>query len=161
MSFVDSGCQKRDGFLRKAHQTTQENDWSSFKRQRSRISSFVKKKCKSRYNRDIPKDCSASPYLLYWVDWVVSIPFSMPSFSSNSCNCRDNHIISLSIHRIFIVYDQIISLPFEKVNSVAFLTLVNTVFLLYILSYSFVYRSFIHQGISISVYHHLQEGDTI
>ena len=99
--------------------------------------------------------------LLYWVDWVVSIPFSMPSFSSNSCNCRDNHIISLSINRIFIVYDQIISLPFEKVNSVAFLTLVNTLFLLYILSYSFVYRSFIHQGISISVYHHLQEGDTI
>lgn len=156
MSFVDSGCQKRDGFLRKAHQTTQENDWSSFKRQRSRISSFVKKNVKA----DITKQPRNS-ILLYWVDWVVSIPFSMPSFSSNSCNCRDNHIISLSINRIFIVYDQIISLPFEKVNSVAFLTLVNTLFLLYMLSYSFVYRSFIHQGISISVYHHLQEGDTI
>lgn len=171
MSFVDSGCQKRDGFLRKAHQTTQENDSSSFKRQRSRISSFVKKNVKvdiieiflkivlplQIYFGQPPRNS----ILLYWVDWVVSIPFSMPSFSSNSCNCRDNHIIPFSINRIFIVYDQIISLPFEKVNSVAFLTLVNTVFLLYILSYSFVYRSFIHQGISISVYHHFQEGDTI
>ena len=115
---------------------------------------------KKNVKADITKQPRNS-ILLYWVDWVVSIPFSMPSFSSNSCNCRDNHIISLSINRIFIVYDQIISLPFEKVNSVAFLTLVNTLFLLYILSYSFVYRSFIHQAISISVYHHLQEGDTI
>lgn len=27
------------------------------------------------------------------MDWVVSIPFSMPSFCSNSCICRDNHLI--------------------------------------------------------------------
>lgn len=103
MSFVDSGCQKRDGFLRKAHQTTQENDWSSFKRQRSRISSFVKKNVKADIIEIFLKivlplqiyfgQPPRNSILLYWVDWVVSIPFSMPSFSSNSCNCRDNHII--------------------------------------------------------------------
>lgn len=65
---------------------------------------------KKNVKADITKQPRNS-ILLYWVDWVVSIPFSMPSFSSNSCNCRDNHIISLSINRIFIVYDQIISLP--------------------------------------------------
>ena len=162
MSFVDSGCQKRDGFLRKAHQTTQENDSSSFKRQRSRISSFVKKNVKADIIEIFLKivlplqiyfgQPPRNSILLYWVDWVVSIPFSMPSFSSNSCNCRDNHIIPFSINRIFIVYDQIISLPFEKVNSVAFLTLVNTVFLLYILCYSFVYRSFLHQDLFITTF---------
>ena len=36
----------RDGLLRKARQTSQENDWSSYKRQHNRVSDLVKK-CKS------------------------------------------------------------------------------------------------------------------
>ena len=50
----------RDGLLRKARQTNRENDWSSYKRQRNRVSALVKK-CKNVYNRDLLNGCADSP----------------------------------------------------------------------------------------------------
>ena len=43
---VEKAINIRDGLLRKARQTNQENDWSSYKRQHNRVSDLVKK-CKS------------------------------------------------------------------------------------------------------------------
>ena len=67
----------RDGLLRKARRTNQENDWSSYKRQRNRVSGLVKK-CKSRYNRDLFKDCTDSPDK-FWAAIKKLYPTKLPS----------------------------------------------------------------------------------
>ena len=67
----------RDGLLRKARRTNQEIDWSSYKRQRNRVSGLVKK-CKSRYNRDLLKDCADSPDK-FWTAIKKLYPTKLPS----------------------------------------------------------------------------------
>ena len=50
----------RDKLLRKARQSKQEIDWSSYNNQRNRVTSLVKK-CKSRYHKLLLKESADSP----------------------------------------------------------------------------------------------------
>ena len=50
----------RDGLLRKARRTNCEHDWSTYKRQRNRVTGLIKR-CKSKYHQDILRDSADSP----------------------------------------------------------------------------------------------------
>lgn len=63
--------------LKKIRQTNQENDWSSYKWQRNKVSGLVKK-CKSRYNRDLLKDCADSSDK-FWAALKKLCPTKVPS----------------------------------------------------------------------------------
>ena len=54
-----------------------EDGRSSYKRQRNRVSGLVKK-CKSRYNRDLLKDCTDSPDK-FWAAIKKLYPTKLPS----------------------------------------------------------------------------------
>ena len=59
-SEVKSEMNLRDQLLRKARRTNREIDWSSYKRQRNKVNSQVKK-CKSNYYKDLLQDKASSP----------------------------------------------------------------------------------------------------
>ena len=54
----------RDGLIRKARRTDCEHDWSTYKRQRNRVTGLVKR-CKSKYHQDILRD-SADYFDKFW-----------------------------------------------------------------------------------------------
>ena len=94
----------RDGLLRKARRTNQENDWSSYKRQRNRASGLVKK-CKSRYNRDLLKDCTDS-LDKFWAAIKKLYPIKLPSeygssFVINGSKSTDKTLITNSFCEYF------------------------------------------------------------
>ena len=57
---VKSEMNLRDRLLRKARRTNLEADWSSYKRQRNRVTSLVKK-CKNNYHKDLLKESANTP----------------------------------------------------------------------------------------------------
>ena len=92
----------RDGLLRKARRTNQENDWSSYKQQRNRVSGLVNK-CKSRYNRDLLKDCSPDKF---WAAIKKLYPTKLPSeqgsaFVINGSKSTDKSFIANSYCEYF------------------------------------------------------------
>ena len=94
----------RDGLLSRARWTNQENDWSSYKQQRNRVSGLVKK-CKSRYNRDLLKDCTDSPYK-FWAAIKKLYPTKLPSeygssFVINGSKSTDKTLIANSFCEYF------------------------------------------------------------
>ena len=94
----------RDGLLRKARRTNQGGDWSSYKRQRNRVSGLVKK-CKSRYNRDLLKDCGDSPDK-FWAAIKKLYPTKLPSehgsaFVINGSKSTDKSLIANSFCEYF------------------------------------------------------------
>jgi len=94
----------RDGLLRKARRTYQENDWSSYKRQRNRVSGIVKK-CKSRYHHDLLKDCADSPDK-FWAAIKKLYPTKSPSdqgsaFVINGLKSTDKSFIANSFCKYF------------------------------------------------------------
>ena len=94
----------RDGLLRKARPTNQEIDWSSYKRQRNRVSGLVKK-CKSTYNRDLLKDCADSPDK-FWAAIKKLYPTKLPSeqgsaFVINGSKSTDKSFIANSFCEYF------------------------------------------------------------
>ena len=89
----------RDGLLRKACRTNQEIYWSSYKRQCNRVFCLVKK-CKSRYNRDLLKDCADSPDK-FWAAIKKLYPTKLPSqqgsaFVINGSKSTDKSFIANS-----------------------------------------------------------------
>ena len=94
----------RDGLLRKARRTNHENYWSSYKRQRNRVSGLVNK-CKSRYNRDLLKDCADSPDK-FWAAIKKLYPTKLPSeqgsaFVINGLKLTDKSLIANSFCEYF------------------------------------------------------------
>ena len=94
----------RDGLLRKARRTSQEIDWSAYKRQRNRVSGLVKK-CKSNYNRDLLKDCAVSPDK-FWAAIKKLYPTKLPSeqgsaFVINGSKSTDKSFIANSFCKYF------------------------------------------------------------
>lgn len=94
----------RDGLLRKARRTGQDNDWSSFKRQHNRVSSLVKK-FKSRYSRDLLEDCTDSPDK-FWEAIKKFYPTNLPSerglaFVINGSKSTDKSFIANSFCEYF------------------------------------------------------------
>ena len=94
----------RDGLLRKARRTNQEIDWSSYKRQRNRVSGLVKK-CKSRYNRDLLRDCAYSPNK-FWAAIKKLYPTKLPpeqgsAFVINRSKSTDKSFIANSFCEYF------------------------------------------------------------
>ena len=94
----------KDGLLRKARRTNQEIDWSSYKRQRNRVSGLVKK-CKSTYNRDLLKDCADSPDK-FWAAIKKLYPTKLPSeqgsaFVINGSKSTDKSFIANSFCEYF------------------------------------------------------------
>ena len=94
----------RDGLLRKARRTNHENDWSSYKRQRNRVPGLVNK-CKSRYNRDLLKDCADSPDK-FWAAIKKLYPTKLPSeqgsaFVINGLKLIDKSLIANSFGEYF------------------------------------------------------------
>eukprot|EP00794_Sanderia_malayensis_P015479 gene15479-17059_t len=57
---VKSEMNLRDNLLRKARRTNHEIDWSSYKRQRNRVTNLVKK-CKNRYHKVLLKESGNTP----------------------------------------------------------------------------------------------------
>ena len=57
---VKSEMNLRDRLLTKARRKNLEIDWSSYKRQRNRVISLVKK-CKNKYHRDLLKESANTP----------------------------------------------------------------------------------------------------
>ena len=87
----------RDGLLRKARRTNCELDWSSYKRQRNRVTGLIKK-CKSKYHQDILRDSADSPDK-FWCAIKKLYPTKLPSeqgsaFQINGTKSTDKKFIS-------------------------------------------------------------------
>lgn len=101
---VEKAINIRDGLLRKARQTNQENDWSSYKRQHNRVSDLVKK-CKSWCNQDLPKDCANSPDK-FWAAIKKFYATKLPSeqglaFAMKGSNSTDKSFLANSFGEYF------------------------------------------------------------
>ena len=103
-SDVEKEMNVRDGLLRKARKKNQENDRSSYNRQRNSVSGLVKK-CKSRYNRDLLKDSANSP-VKFWSAIKKLYPTKLPSeqgsaFMINGSKSADKSFIAMSFCEYF------------------------------------------------------------
>ena len=83
-SEVKSEMNLRDQLLRKARRTNREIDWSSYKRQRNKVNSQVKK-CKSNYYKDLLQDKASSPDT-FWSAIKKLYPTKIPTGSAAAVN---------------------------------------------------------------------------
>ena len=83
-SEVKSEMNLRDQLLRKACRTNREIDWSSYKRQRNKVNSQVKK-CKSNYYKDLLQDKASSPDK-FWSAIKKLYPTKIPTGSAAAVN---------------------------------------------------------------------------
>ena len=94
----------RDRLLRKARRTNRELDWSSYKRQRNRVSRLVKN-CKNKYHRNLLNDNADSPDK-FWSAIKKLYPTKSPSdsgsaFLVNGTHATDRKLIASSFCNYF------------------------------------------------------------
>ena len=94
----------RDRLLRKARRTNRELDWSSYKRQRNRVSRLVKN-CKNKYHRNLLNDNADSPDK-FWSAIKKLYPTKSPSdsgsaFLVNGTHTTDRKLIASSFCNYF------------------------------------------------------------
>ena len=84
----------RDKLLRKARRSNLEIDWSSYKNQRNRVTSLVKK-CKNRFHKDLLKENADSPSK-FWAaikklyPTKKTAPSAGSAFDTNGSKTSDN-----------------------------------------------------------------------